>query len=122
MNSLFAKLTLADVHQEVARNIVSLREPQDLYDDLTGDPAEWRAVTAIRQGAKVQSLQPGMGLKAKRQAAAEFLNDLANHRYNGILHVVREAFPLQSCCGCCRMNKSRHLILKGARLQVSWNF
>ena len=50
MNSLFARLTLADVHQDVALNIVSLREPQDLFDDLTDDPAEWRAVTTIRQG------------------------------------------------------------------------
>ena len=41
MNTLFAKLTLADVHQDVARNIVSLRESQDLYDDLTDAPAEW---------------------------------------------------------------------------------
>ena len=41
MNSLFSKLTLADVHQDVARNIVSLRESQDLFDDLTEDPAEW---------------------------------------------------------------------------------
>lgn len=41
MNSLFSKLTLADVHQDVARNIVSLRESQDLFDDLTVDPAEW---------------------------------------------------------------------------------
>lgn len=41
MNSLFARLTLADVHQDVARNIVSLRQSQDLFDDLTDDPAEW---------------------------------------------------------------------------------
>ena len=41
MNSLFSKLGLADVHQDVARNIVSLRESQDLFDDLTEDPAEW---------------------------------------------------------------------------------
>ena len=41
MNSLFSKLTLADVHQDVARNIVSLRESQDLFDDITEDPAEW---------------------------------------------------------------------------------
>ena len=40
MNSLFAQLTLADVHQDVARNIVSLRQSQDLFDDLTEDPAE----------------------------------------------------------------------------------
>ena len=41
MNSLFARLTLADLHRDVARNIVSLRESQDLFDDLTDNPAEW---------------------------------------------------------------------------------
>ncbi len=41
MNSLFAQLTLADVHRDVARNIVSLRQSQDLFDDLTDDPREW---------------------------------------------------------------------------------
>ena len=52
MNSLFAQLTLADVHQDVARNIVSLRESQDLFDDLTEDPAEWLAwMGAPKQGA-----------------------------------------------------------------------
>ncbi len=40
-NSLFAKITLADVHQDVARNIVSLRESQNLFDDLTEYPSEW---------------------------------------------------------------------------------
>jgi hypothetical protein len=40
MNSLFARLTLADVQQDVARNIVSLRQSKDLFDDLTDDPAE----------------------------------------------------------------------------------
>ena len=37
---LFARLGVADVHQDVARNIVSLRQPQDLFDDLSDDPAE----------------------------------------------------------------------------------
>ena len=41
MNSLFAQVSLADVHQDVARNIVSLRQSQDLFDDLTDDPAGW---------------------------------------------------------------------------------
>lgn len=40
MNSLFAHTRLADIHQDVARNIVSLRESQDLFDDLTDDPSE----------------------------------------------------------------------------------
>ena len=41
MRSLFAQLTLTDVHQDIARNIVSLRQSQNLFDDLTDDPAGW---------------------------------------------------------------------------------
>lgn len=41
MKSLFARVTLTDVRQDVARNIVSLRQSQDLFDDLTDDQAEW---------------------------------------------------------------------------------
>ncbi len=37
----FARLGVADVHQDVARNIVSLHQLQDLFDDLSDDPAEW---------------------------------------------------------------------------------
>lgn len=52
MNSLFCKLTLADVHQDVARNIVSLRESQDLFDDLTEDPAEWLLAQKVEDQVK----------------------------------------------------------------------
>jgi hypothetical protein len=41
MNSLFAQLALSDIHKDVARNIVSLLQSQDLFDDLTDDPTEW---------------------------------------------------------------------------------
>ncbi len=40
MNSLFAQLALADIHKDIARNIVSLLQSQDLFDDLTDNPAE----------------------------------------------------------------------------------
>ena len=52
MNSLFAHLKLADVHQDVARNIVSLRESQDLFDDLTDDPAEWLLAQKVEDEVK----------------------------------------------------------------------
>ena len=52
MNSLFAKLTLADVHQDLARNIVSLRQSQDLFDDLTDDPAEWLLAQKVEVDVK----------------------------------------------------------------------
>lgn len=52
MNSLFAQLSLADVHQEVARNIVSLCQSQDLFDDLTDNPAEWALAQSVEDEVK----------------------------------------------------------------------
>lgn len=55
MNSLFAQLTLAEVHQDVVRNIVSLRQSQDLFDDLTADPAEWLLAQKVEDEIKPPS-------------------------------------------------------------------
>ena len=52
MNSLFAQLSLADVHQDVARNIVSLRQSQDLFDDLTDDPGDWLLAQKLEDEVK----------------------------------------------------------------------
>lgn len=52
MDSLFAHIRLADVQQDVARNIVSLRQSQDLFDDLTDDPAEWRLAQKVEDEVK----------------------------------------------------------------------
>ncbi len=52
MDSLFPRLTLADVHQDVIRNIVSIRQSQDLFDDLTGNPAEWALAQAVEDEVK----------------------------------------------------------------------
>jgi hypothetical protein len=52
MNSLFARLTLADVRQDVARNIVCLRESQDLFDDLADDPVAWRLAQRVEEEVK----------------------------------------------------------------------
>lgn len=52
MNSLFAHIQLADIHQDVARNIVSLRASQDLFDDLTDDPAEWLMAQKVEDEVK----------------------------------------------------------------------
>ena len=52
MMSLFSRLTLADVHRDVARNIVSLRKSQDLFDDLTADPAAWRLAQKVEDEVK----------------------------------------------------------------------
>ena len=47
MESMFSKLTLADIHQNVARNIVSLRVSADLFDDLSDDPEAWQAAQLL---------------------------------------------------------------------------
>lgn len=52
MNQLFSSLALADVHRDVIRNIVSLTESQDLFDDLTDDPEEWLLAQRIENEVK----------------------------------------------------------------------
>lgn len=49
---LFSSLTLTDVHQDVIRNIVSLRESQDLFDDLTDNPQEWLLAQRVEEEVK----------------------------------------------------------------------
>lgn len=52
MNSLFAQLALSDIHKDVARNIVSLLQSQDLFDDLTDDPTEWLLAQKVEDEIK----------------------------------------------------------------------
>ena len=52
MESLFTGLALADTHRDVARNIVSLRTSQDLFDDLTSDPEHWRLAQRVEDDTK----------------------------------------------------------------------
>lgn len=52
MDSLFSRLTVVDVRRDLTRNIVSLRELQDLFDDLTDDPAEWALAQWVENEVK----------------------------------------------------------------------
>lgn len=52
MDALFSQLTLADVHGKIFRNIVSLRESQDLFDDLSTDPQEWALAQQVEDAVK----------------------------------------------------------------------
>ena len=52
MSSLFAKAALADVHQDVMRNIISLHKSQDLFDDLSNDPAAWATAQRTEDAVK----------------------------------------------------------------------
>jgi hypothetical protein len=48
----FTRVALADVRRDVVRNIVSLRESQDLFDDLTNDPAWWQLAQHVEDEVK----------------------------------------------------------------------
>lgn len=52
MQRLFSRLALLDVHRDVLRNIVSIRQSQDLFDDLTSDPAEWLLAQRVEDEVK----------------------------------------------------------------------
>ena len=52
MDQLFSRITLADVHCNVIRNIVSIRSSQDLFDDLTSSPEEWALAQQVEDEVK----------------------------------------------------------------------
>ena len=52
MNTLFAKLALADIQKDVARNIVSPLQSQDLFDDLSNDPGDWLLAQQVEDEIK----------------------------------------------------------------------
>ncbi|ABB24667.1 hypothetical protein [Pelodictyon luteolum] len=67
MNSLFARLALADFHGDVARNVVSLVHPQDLFDDLTDDPAEWVLAQRVEGDTKPPPYREGSEIVVEKQ-------------------------------------------------------
>ena len=52
MNQLFSHLTVTDIHRDLIRNIVSLKESEDLFDDLTDKPEEWLLAQNVESDAR----------------------------------------------------------------------
>lgn len=77
MKSLFSELPLVDVHQDVARNIVSLRQSQDLFDDLTDDPAEWRLAQSVEAEIKPPLYQSQLPVIHRPFEDAQWFNAIA---------------------------------------------
>lgn len=71
---VFDRLTLADVHRDVARNIVSLRQSQDLFDDLTDDPAEWLLAQKVEDEVKPPPYRSGTPVVDRPFEDAEWFN------------------------------------------------
>ena len=52
MHEFFSSLTVVDTHHDVRRNIVSLRESRNLFDDLSADPAEQALAQQVESAVK----------------------------------------------------------------------
>ena len=52
MDTLFSQLVLADVRQDVFRNIVSITASQDLFDDLSAAPGDWALAQQMEDAVK----------------------------------------------------------------------
>lgn len=52
MEAIFAKLRLADIHDDLYRNIVSLRITENLFDDLSDNHADWNTAIELELQTK----------------------------------------------------------------------
>ena len=74
MHALFSRLTLADIHGGVMRNIVSIRESQNLFDDLTDNPDEWRLAGHVEDEVKPPPYRSGTPVIHRPFEDAEWFN------------------------------------------------
>ena len=52
MSISFESLSLVEVHKNLFRNIVSLRDGENLYDDLSSDPSDWESAINLELETK----------------------------------------------------------------------
>lgn len=52
MNEIFSRLAVVDTHRDLRRNIVSLRESRNLFDDLSSNPAEQVLAQQVESAVK----------------------------------------------------------------------
>jgi hypothetical protein len=84
MDAFFHGLTVVDLHDDAHRNIVSLRESQDLYDDLTDSPEAWKAAIDLEMSVKPHthvSGQPVIDRPFEEAAYNEAIDYPFNHWY-----------------------------------------
>ena len=77
MNHLFSQLRLADVHQDLMRNIVSIRDSQNLYDDLSDDPDEWTLAQQVEDEVKPPPYRSSTPVIHRPFEDAEWFNAIA---------------------------------------------
>ncbi len=82
MESLFNGLTITEINKESHRNIVSLRVSQDLYDDLSASPVDWKVAIDLEIATKPQtnhSTQPIIDRPFEEAAYNEAIRYPFNH-------------------------------------------
>ena len=57
MDQLFSRLTVADIHHDLIRNIVSLNESENPFDDLSSNTEEWFLARQVESDARPQPYQ-----------------------------------------------------------------
>lgn len=74
MDAFFAGLPLAEVHQDVARNIKSIRVSQNLFDDLSDDPADWDMAQQHELATKPHTYESPVTMIDRPFEEADWLN------------------------------------------------
>lgn len=74
MDAFFAGLPLADVHQDLARNIKSIRVSQNLFADLSDDPADWEIAQQHELATKPHTYESPNTIIDRPFEEAEWLN------------------------------------------------
>lgn len=77
IGTLFESLRLTDVHQDLARNIVSIRHSQDLFDDLSADPHEQEIAIRHEMATKPWPYQSKVPVVDRPFEEAEWIEAIA---------------------------------------------
>ena len=74
MEAFFAGLPLADVHQDLSRNIKSIRVSKNLFDDLSDDPADWEIAQQHELATQPHTYESQVTLIDRPFEEADWLN------------------------------------------------
>jgi hypothetical protein len=80
MEQLFNGLTIADYHDDLYRNIVSLRVSENLFDDLSDNPDAWRAAIDIEIASKPHTHTSNQPITARPFEEADY-NQAINYPF-----------------------------------------
>jgi len=74
MVDLYSRLGLIDIHEKVFRNIVSIRESQHLFDDLSTEPTKWALAQKVEDDVRPAAYRSHTPVIHRPFEDAEWLN------------------------------------------------